>query len=72
MDGLAVHWHDTQAAGMAHYTAATQAGGRIHDLSIGGLAGYPVTSGAAGNMPQTTSSFWPTSEVWVPASSLSP
>jgi hydroxymethylglutaryl-CoA lyase len=47
---LAAHLHDTQALGLAHASAAIQAGVRIFDTSIGGIGGCPFAPGAAGNL----------------------
>lgn len=47
---LAVHFHDTQAMGLANALAALNAGVRRFDTSIGGLGGCPFAPGAAGNL----------------------
>ncbi len=47
---IAVHFHDTQALGLANAYAAIDAGVRILDASFGGLGGCPYAPGAKGNL----------------------
>ncbi len=49
-DRLACHFHDTRAMGLANVYAATQAGIRKFDASVGGLGGCPFAPGASGNV----------------------
>lgn len=50
VDRLTAHFHDTRALALANVWAATQAGIRKFDSSIGGLGGCPFAPGAAGNV----------------------
>lgn len=50
VERVAVHFHDTQAMGLANAYAALEAGIRRFDTSIGGLGGCPFAPGAAGNL----------------------
>lgn len=47
---LAVHFHDTQALGLANCFAALDVGVRTIDSAIAGLGGCPFAPGAAGNL----------------------
>ena len=47
---VALHFHDTRAAGMANVLAAMQVGVTTFDASIGGLGGCPFAPGATGNI----------------------
>ncbi|MFK8021818.1 MAG: hydroxymethylglutaryl-CoA lyase [Pseudomonadales bacterium] len=48
--GLACHFHDTRALGLANVYAAVEAGIRRFDASIAGLGGCPFAPGASGNI----------------------
>jgi hydroxymethylglutaryl-CoA lyase len=47
---LSCHFHDTRAMGLANVYAATAAGVRKFDASIGRLGGCPFAPGASGNV----------------------
>jgi len=47
---LSCHFHDTRGMGVANVFAATEAGIRKFDSSIGGLGGCPFAPGATGNV----------------------
>jgi hydroxymethylglutaryl-CoA lyase len=47
---LSCHFHDTRAMGLANVFAATEAGIRKFDASIGRLGGCPFAPGASGNV----------------------
>lgn len=47
---IGVHFHDTQAMGMANAVVALDLGIRIFDSSFGGLGGCPFAKGARGNI----------------------
>jgi len=47
---FAFHGHDTASFGVANVLAATEAGIRIIDASVGGLGGCPYAPGASGNI----------------------
>jgi len=49
-DKLSCHFHDTRGMGVANVFAATEAGIRKFDSSIGGLGGCPFAPGATGNV----------------------
>ncbi|WP_250454609.1 hydroxymethylglutaryl-CoA lyase [Caballeronia sp. ATUFL_M2_KS44] len=44
------HFHDTRGLGLANVDAATQAGVRTFDASLGGLGGCPFAPNATGNI----------------------
>ena len=52
LPGTAVtgHFHDTRGLGLANVAAATRAGVRAFDGSLGGLGGCPFAPGATGNV----------------------
>lgn len=47
---IAAHFHDTRGLGLANIAAATRAGVRRFDASLGGLGGCPYAPGATGNV----------------------
>jgi len=50
LEGVAVHFHDTQGTALANCAVALAAGITTIDSSIGGLGGCPYAPGAAGNL----------------------
>ncbi|MEA2002350.1 MAG: hydroxymethylglutaryl-CoA lyase [Actinomycetota bacterium] len=48
---LRCHFHDTRNTGVANVVAATAAGVRIVDSSVGGTGGCPYAPNATGNVP---------------------
>jgi hydroxymethylglutaryl-CoA lyase len=48
---LRCHFHDTRNTGVANVVAATTAGVRVIDASVGGTGGCPYAPNATGNVP---------------------
>jgi len=48
---LRCHFHDTRNTGVANVVAATAAGVRVIDASVGGTGGCPYAPNATGNVP---------------------
>jgi hydroxymethylglutaryl-CoA lyase len=51
------HFHDTRGLGLAHVSAAVDAGVTRFDASIGGLGGCPFAPGASGNIDTEDCAF---------------